>query len=75
MPDGIPEIHGWISQAVVGLGMSSTALGAWVLRTSTRQARLESKLESMEKSNDEDHAEVKAGIKQIVDHLTKTHLG
>jgi hypothetical protein len=73
-----PEAHdaaGWLPQVVAGLGLSSTAMGAWILKTSNRQVRIEQKLCDMEKRNQLDHADLKAGIKKVVDHITGTGLG
>jgi hypothetical protein len=72
-----PEAHdaaGWIPQVIAGLGLSSTAMGAWILRTNGRQARLEQKLDDMEKRNDQDHAEMKAGIRRLIAHITGADL-
>jgi hypothetical protein len=72
-----PEAHdaaGWIPQLVAGLGLSSTAMGAWILRTNGRQARLEQKLDDMEKRNDLDHTEMKAGLRRLIAHITGADL-
>jgi hypothetical protein len=72
-----PEAHdaaGWIPQLVAGLGLSSTAMGAWILRTNGRQARLEQKLDDMEKRNDLDHKEMKAGLRRLIAHITGADL-
>jgi hypothetical protein len=72
-----PEAHdaaGWLPQVVAGLGLSSTAMGAWILRTNGRQARLEQKLDDMEKRNDQDHLEHKDSMRRLTAHITGADL-
>ena len=68
MPDN--DVAGWLPQVVAGLGLSSTAMGMWIIKTTGRQARLETKLDCMEKKNEADHKVLKDGLAKIVHHLT-----
>ena len=42
-----PEHGSWLGTMVGGLGLTSTALGGWVLKMSGRMARIEQKIDDM----------------------------
>lgn len=69
-----PEVTGWVPQAIAGLGLSSTALGAWILRTATRQARYEQKLDDFAKHTSERLDSIDDGIQKIRMHITGADL-
>lgn len=69
-----PETTGWIPQAIAGLGLSSTALGAWILRTATRQARYEQKLDDFAKNTSMRLDSIDDGIQKIRVHITGVDL-
>lgn len=69
-----PESAGWIPQAIAGLGLSSTALGAWILKTSTRQARYEQKLDDFAKNTSIRLDSIDEGINKIRAHITGADL-
>lgn len=65
-----PEQAGWLQSVVAGLGLTTTGLGAWILKTSSRQARIEEKVSSLEKSV----RRTEKGVSRILNHLTGTDL-
>jgi hypothetical protein len=65
---------GWIPTIVTGLGLGTTTIGALVIKTATRQARIEQEVKDMRKRNDSDHEILRDGLSRIVKHLTHTDL-
>jgi len=65
-----PESTNWMTSAVGALGLTSSALGAWVLRTSNRQERIEVKLEAATARLDS----IDGNIAKIRAHITGVDL-
>lgn len=73
--------NGWVSTILGAVGLTSTGLGGWILSTSNRQARLESKLDSLKESTEKSIGELKestaeslekieTSVGKIVKHIT-----
>lgn len=68
------DLQGWTNAILGALGLSSSGLGAWVLKTSTRQARLEEKLDALKEATDEKLDRIDKSVGKIVKHITGVDL-